>query len=715
MKGQGTIGNGANATSIKERLLPGHLLGEVLSKDWIDSLIPATFLIATGIVLAILTPGFYAPASLADLARVLGEYLFIGIGVAIIMIAGGIDLSIGSAFALCNFIALALVFKFQLHVALALPLTVMFGAVLGAVNGYLVGYRRLRAFLTTLVTLVIFRAIFDLLTLNYSATLLQNYKVNGIELWDFVGDGDVFGVPSSFIAALVVAILAHVYLTRLKGGWHIQAVGGSRRSAFNVGINVRRTVAMTYVIGGVLTAIGAFFFAARLNTAGSSTGVGMELIIITGVVLGGVSLGGGRGSVAKAVLGVVAVTCVTNGMLRMGLASGGSSMMLGAVLILAVIVDIRWTKNRHKLLARTYVAPVTFRMPTLVDSRRGASTPYAMNDRLDGVSAIGLGRIEGPEDVILDENDHLYCGSRHGDVVRFLAPDYTRMEVFAHIGGHPLGMAIDRDGSIVTCVAGMGVYRVTPDGQAICLANETNRSRLSIVDDSKVKMADDLDIAPDGRIFFTDPSVRYELSDWLTEALEMRGNGRLICHDPRDGSTRTVLRNLIFPNGVCMMQDGQSLLLASTWACAIHRYWFDGPKAGRFEPFIENLPGYPDNINRASDGTFWCALVGMRSPAFDLMLEMPDVRERMIKRVAPDNWLFANTNSGCLIRFDEEGSIIESLWDPTGEAHSHVTSMREHKGRLFIGGLRNNRIGMIDLPNEDSDWTGYRSYWGGEA
>ncbi|MCO5072267.1 MAG: SMP-30/gluconolactonase/LRE family protein [Rhizobiaceae bacterium] len=683
-----------------------------MSKDWIDTLIPTAFLGVTAVALFILTPGFFAAASLSDLSRVLGEYLLVGMGVAIIMIAGGIDLSIGSAFALCNFVALALVFKFQLHVALAFPLTIAFGIGLGAINGYLVGYRRLRAFLTTLVTLVIFRSIFDLLALNYSATLLQNYQVNGIALWDFMGDGEILGLPSSFVAALLVAAGCHVYLTRLRGGWHVQAVGGSRRSAFNAGINVRRTVAATFMLGGALTAIGAFFFAARLNTAGSSTGVGMELIVITGIVLGGISLGGGRGSIAKALLGMTAVICITNGMLRMGLASGGSSMVLGAVLIVAVILDIRWAKNRHKVLARNYVAPVRFVMPPLVDSQPGAATPYAMNQGLAGVSAIGLRQLEGPEDVILDEDDHLYTGTRHGDIVRFLAPDYSRQEIVAHIGGHPLGMAIDRDGSIVACVAGMGLYRTTRDGEVTCLTNETNRSRFSIIDDSKIKMADDLDIAPDGRIFFTDPSVRYELSDWLNEALEMRGNGRLICFDPRDGSTRTVARNLIFPNGVCMTNDGQSLLLASTWACRILRYWYDGPKIGQIEVVIENLPGYPDNINRASDGTFWCALVGMRSPAFDLMLEMPKVRERMIKRVAPDNCLFANTNSGCLIRFDAEGRVLQSLWDPTGEAHSHVTSMREHKGRLFIGGLRNNRIGMIDLPEAGQDWSGYRSYWG---
>jgi ribose transport system permease protein len=563
--------------------------------------------------------------------------------------------------------------------------------------------------------LIIIRAIVDQLLLNYASTLVNGADVSGEDIWDFLAVGSVFGAPSSFAIALVVAALAHLFLTRSKLGWHILAVGGSRRSAYNAGINVKLTVCLTYVLCGALTACSAFFYAARLNTAGSSTGLGMELIVITGAVLGGISLGGGRGSIVKATLGTITVLCINNGMLRMGLASGGSFMVIGFVLLLAVVFDIRWTKNRHKLLARTYVSPTYFQMPPLRDTSENAGTPYAINDALRDVVAIGLGEIEGPEDVILDEDDHLYCGNRFGDIVRFFAPDYKRWEVFAHIGGHPLGLAIDKEGSILTCVAGMGLYKVTRDRRVVNLSDQTNRSRFSVIDDSRVRLADDLDIAPDGRVFYSDPTIRYELSDWLSEALEMRPNGRLICYDPRDGSSRTVVTKLLFPNGVCLSHDAKSFLFASTWGCSIHRYWIEGPRKGQTDVVIDDLPGYPDNINRASDGTYWCAFVGMRSPTFDLMLSLPGVRRRMISRVAPDNWLFANTNAGCLIKFDDSGKIIQSLWDRKGDSHSHITSMREHKGRLFIGGLRNNRVGVHDLPGADPNWTGYQSYWGARA
>ena len=158
-----------------------------------------------------------------------------------------------------------------------------------------------------------------------------------------------------------------------------------------------------------------------------------------------------------------------------------------------------------------------------------------------------------------------------------------------------------------------------------------------------------------------------------------------------------MLRNLIFPNGICMAHDGVSFMFAETWGCRVSRYYFDGPKAGTVEPVIPNLPGYPDNINRASDGTYWLALVGMRTPSLDLALKMPGFRRRMARRMAPDEWLYPNINTGCVLRFDDEGRILEALWDLGGENHPMITSMREHKGHLYIGGILNNRIGKLQL------------------
>jgi ribose transport system permease protein len=127
---------------------------------------------------------------------------------------------------------------------------------------------------------------------------------------------------------------------------------------------------------------------------------------------------------------------------------------------------------------------------------------------------------------------------------------------------------------------------------------------------------------------------------------------------------------------------------------------------------ITDLPGYPDNINRASDGTYWLALVGMRTPSLDVALKMPGFRRRMALRIAPDEWLFPNINTGCIVRFDHTGRVLETMWDLGGENHPMITSMREHKGYLYIGGIFNNRIGRLELGGFDKSWTGPNSYWG---
>ena len=105
-------------------------------------------------------------------------------------------------------------------------------------------------------------------------------------------------------------------------------------------------------------------------------------------------------------------------------------------------------------------------------------------------------------------------GTRTGDIVRFLAPDYRRQEVFAHVGGRPLGMAFAKDGALLCCIGGMGLYRIGMDRQVTKLTDETNRSPFSIIDDSRLKLADDLDIAPDGRVFFSEATIRYEMHEW---------------------------------------------------------------------------------------------------------------------------------------------------------------------------------------------------------
>ena len=699
-------------TRLRYRYLPDHVVGEILTKRWIDNAIPFLALVIAVAVFGSILPDFFSLTSLSDLGRQVAEFGLIVLGLSIVLMSGGIDLSVSSIFTLSVLFSLIGANVEAWPVPVVFVMVLALGVACGAVNGFLVGYLRLRAFLTTLVTLIIFRSIYDLLFVKMSTAIVAGFSDSPLLL--FIGEGTVLGFPFSLLVVLVIAALWHIVLSRMRPGWRLIAVGGARRSAYNAGIKVRRTVCFAYVWSGVLCSLAGFLFAARLGSTGADTGVGLEVAALTAAVLGGNSLGGGRGSVAKAAMGATLVLILTNSLTNFGVSGPINSTILGAVLITAVFVDMRWLRNRHKWLSKVYVSPAYLQLPP-PPSALAANSPYALNDRLRSVEIIGLGQIEGPEDVILDREDNLYCGTRHGDIVRFFGPDHRRHEVFAHIGGHPLGMAFDRADNLLVCIGGMGLYQISPQKEVLKLTDETNRSLFSVVDDSRLRLADDLDIAPDGRIYFSEATIRYEQEEWAVDALESRGNGRMICYDPRSGTTRTEIHKLVFANGVCMATDGCSFFFAESWTCSVSRYWFDGPKKGQVERVLSNLPGYPDNINRASDGNYWMALLGMRTPALDLALTMPGFRKRMARRVAPDLWLYPNINTGCVVKFDETGRILESLWDLGGENHPMITSMREHKGYLYLGGVSNNRIGRYKLPDADPNWCAQDAYWGPSA
>ncbi|MGB8812627.1 MAG: SMP-30/gluconolactonase/LRE family protein [Paracoccaceae bacterium] len=691
-------------------LVPDHIIGEILTKRWTDNAIPFLALIVTVASFGSVIPGFFKLYSLQESTRQLGEFSLVVIGLTVVMLGGGIDLAVGSIFALSAFAAVSAFFIFEAPVWVAFLASVSVGLLCGAINGYLVGYLRLRAFLTTLVTFIIGRAVYDILVVQYGSQVQMSQASS--PLWDFIGDGTLLGISVPVWAAAVLAIVTHVALTRSRPGWHVLAVGGSRRSAHNAGIRVRQTVFLTYVFSGLTAAVAGFLIATRLSGAGPGTGLGLEILALTAAVVGGNSLGGGRGSVAKGLMGAIIVLVMTNGLIRLGYGTGTNQMVLGLLLAVAVTIDIRWLKNRDKVLNEVYVAPVYLALGAAPSAVPGSGTPYALNNHLGTADAIGLGTLEGPEDVILDRDDHLYCGTRHGEIVRFFAPDYTRSEVFAHVGGFPLGLAFDRDGNLLSCVGAMGLYSISPDRQVTKLTAETRRSFTSIVDDARLRDPNDLDIAPDGRVYFTDSTKRYDAHDWTLDSIENRATGRLLVYDPRDGTTTTLLDGYRYTNGVCMAHDNKSLFFAESWACRIHRYWLQGPKAGTAECVIRDMPGYPDNINRASDGSYWMAWLGMRTPSFDLSLRHPAMRKRMARRLPQDEWLFPNINTGGVVKFNESGQIVQVLGDLTGDAHPMVTSMREHKGSLFIGGIMNNRIGRYRIAGANPDWTANDAYWG---
>ena len=685
---------------------PRRILSDILSKGWVESAIPFVAFVAMVVGVLIGTDGYFTPTNLANLSQYAADGGLVVLALLIVVAVGGIDLSVGSNFAMSAFAALYAFHILGLPVWVVLGLSLACGSLIGAVNGVLAGLFGCGALLTTLGTMITVRGLF---TLASQARLVAiSTSARSDDLWDWIGSETIWGLPVGFLTLVAVALLILFMFRQSRFGWHILAVGGNRKAARHGGINVKLTIFLAYVVAGLIVGLSGFLFAARQNSIGADTGIGMEFVTLTALVVG---LGGfvpGRGAVVSVLMGFATIYVLNNAMINSGFRGDFTQFVLGGIIIVILAIDVKFRKNRHRLLASTYLDPVALEVEDA--TAMAGLMPDAIAPKLSAATLIGSGQIDGPEDVLLDAEDNLYCGTRDGRIVRFAAPDHAEMTVFAKIGGRPLGLALDAEGRIVTCVAGMGLVRVTRKGDVELLTDETERSLFSIQDDTTIRMADDLDIAPDGTIYFTDATKRYDIGDWGLDLLEGRPNGRLLSFDPKSRKTRTVCDNLIFPNGVCVTHDGNHLLVASSWTCSILifdlRNMAGGPRV-----FIRGLPGYPDNVNRASDGGYWIALAGMRNPVMDEAMKIPGLRRRMTRRVPPTNWLFGNLNIGGVLKADGAGRVRDAYWDKPDGALYMITSMREHKGALYLGGVTNNKIGRLALDGANPQWTGPVSYW----
>ena len=688
-------------------LSPRRIVADVLSKGWIESLIPfvALLLVVGGILLT--TDDYFTAANLRNLAQYAADGGLIVLALLIVVAVGGIDLSVGSNFAMSAFVALFCFHILELPVPVVLVATLATGMAIGTVNGTIAGLLGCGALLTTLGTMITTRGLYTLASQAQLVEISSSARMD--DLWDWIGFEKVLTLPVGFWALAFVAILVFVMFRQTRFGWHVLAVGGNRKAARHGGIRVRSTIFLAYMLAGLIVGLSGFLFAARQNSVGSDTGIGMEFFALTALVVG---LGGfvpGRGAVVSALIGFATIYILNNAMINAGFRGDFVQLSMGAIIIVILAIDVKFRKNRHRLLASTYLDPVAFDTGR-VEGMRGLM-PDETAPKLKAAETLVAGQVDGPEDVLLDAQGNLYCGSRDGYLYRIPAPHHDRAEVLVKIGGRPLGMALDREGRIVACVAGMGLVRVTMDGKVELLTDQTERSLFSVQDDTTIRMADDLDIAPDGTIYFTDATKRYDIENWGLDLLEGRPNGRLLSYDPATRRTLTVCDNLLFPNGVCLTHDGKHLLVASTWDCSILIFELarlsDGPRV-----FLGGLPGYPDNVNRASDGGYWVALAGMRNPVFDEAMRHPGLRRRMTRRVPPTNWLFGNLNIGGVLKIDGKGRIVDALWDaPDGPLYM-ITSMREHEGALYLGGVTNDKIGRLRLDGADRTWNGPDSYWG---
>jgi sugar lactone lactonase YvrE len=313
---------------------------------------------------------------------------------------------------------------------------------------------------------------------------------------------------------------------------------------------------------------------------------------------------------------------------------------------------------------------------------------YAQNSELARIERL---RVDGiaPEDVAIDSLDRIYCGTNDGRIFRFQA-DGTKPEAFASTKGRPLGLMFDQNGNLIVADAMIGLMSIAPDGKSTVLSTEA--------DGVPFRCTNDLDVAADGTIYFTDASYRFPLTELKADLLEHQPNGRLLAYDPRTKQTRVLLHDLYFANGVALSPEkGQSFVLVNeTGSYRVRRYWLKGPKQGQSDIFIDNLPGFPDGISSNGRDTFWLALVNQRDSALDGLMPHPFLR-KMVMRLP--NFLQPNIKRyAFVLGLDSNGRVVRNLQDPSPQCFAQIANVVEHKGTLYFGSIGESAIGRMSLP-----------------
>jgi sugar lactone lactonase YvrE len=312
----------------------------------------------------------------------------------------------------------------------------------------------------------------------------------------------------------------------------------------------------------------------------------------------------------------------------------------------------------------------------------GYTGAHAVNDRLARIERLSIRDHHGPESVAIDEAGRIYASTHEGAIVR-LAPDGSKPQRWARTGGRPLGLDFDAAGNLLVADAYRGLLSISADAHVETLA--------TVADGIPIRFADDVAAARDGRIYFSDASTKFGAQKWggvspasMLDILEHGGHGRLLVYDPRTEEATTLLDGLNFANGVAVSHDQQFVLVNETGSYRIVRVWIEGPDAGASEPFVEALPGFPDNVTTGHEGRFWVGMFAPRNPVVDALADKPFLRKvvlRIPKALRPEA-----AHYGHVVAFDDQGRVVADLQDPAGR-YPMTTSALETDAHVYIGSL----------------------------
>ncbi|APO78423.1 sugar ABC transporter permease protein (plasmid) [Rhizobium etli 8C-3] len=294
----------------------------------------AFFFLACVAFFAVTTDTFMTLGNLLNVVRQAAPILVVAVAMTLVIVTGGIDLSVGSQVALVNAVA-AIILAMGYPWPIVVVGMLAFGALLGMAQGWFIAYQGIPAFIVTLAGLSILRGLALYLTQGYSI------PIRDVPGFFWLGRGQFIGLPVPALIAIFVAAIGYVVISSTKYGRQVVAVGSNMEAARRVGMPAQWIIASVYLVSGVASALAGLLIAARLGSGSSNAAVGFELQVVAAVVLGGTSLMGGRGTILGTVLGTLTIAVIGNGLILMHVSPFFTQIVTGAIILLAIWLNTR--------------------------------------------------------------------------------------------------------------------------------------------------------------------------------------------------------------------------------------------------------------------------------------------------------------------------------------------------------------------------------------
>jgi simple sugar transport system permease protein len=302
----------------------------------------AVFFLACLVFFSATTDTFLTLGNVLNVVRQAAPILVVAVAMTLVIITGGIDLSVGSQVALVNAVA-AIILAMGYPWPTVVIGMIAFGALMGIAQGWFVAYQGIPAFIVTLAGLSILRGFALWLTQGYSI------PIKDVPGFFWLGRGEFLGLPVPALIAAVVAVVGYVIIAYTKYGRQVVAVGSNLEAARRVGMPAKWILASVYMVSGIACALAGLLIAARLGSGSSNAAVGFELQVIAAVVLGGTSLMGGRGSILGTVLGTLTIAVIGNGLILMHISPFFTQIVTGAIILVAIWLNTKIFTTNFRL------------------------------------------------------------------------------------------------------------------------------------------------------------------------------------------------------------------------------------------------------------------------------------------------------------------------------------------------------------------------------